>query len=94
MRPDQKMPFTEAMDLVDPEMPDGAFWALAHEIAGLEYGDGFDDLLEAETGTSRPPKPAKHIRCQACGKRFGSEYALGMHAAAKHSIRPEGHPSP
>lgn len=40
----QKMSFKDAMDLVDDDLPDGAFFAMAHEIAGLEYGDGFDEL--------------------------------------------------
>lgn len=44
----QTMPFRDAMDLVDDDMPDGAFFALAHEIAGLDYGEGFDELAEEE----------------------------------------------
>lgn len=44
MKPGQKMPFREAMDLVPDDMPDGAYWAMAHEFAGLDYGDGFDEL--------------------------------------------------
>lgn len=42
----QIMPFKDALDLVDDDLPDGAYWAMAHEIAGLEYGDGFDELIE------------------------------------------------
>lgn len=37
--------FRDALDLVPDDMPDGAAFALAHEMAGLEYGDGFDELL-------------------------------------------------
>lgn len=48
MRPGQRMPFKDAMALVDDDLPDGAYWAMAHEIAGLEYGDGFDELAEDE----------------------------------------------
>lgn len=40
----QIMPFKDACDLVPDDMPDGAYWAMAHEIAGLEYGEGFDEL--------------------------------------------------
>lgn len=42
----QKMSFKDAMALVPDDLPDGAFFAMAHEIAGLEYGDGFDELAE------------------------------------------------
>jgi hypothetical protein len=41
------MKFTDAMDMadmLDDDLPDGAFFALAHEIAGLEYGEGFTEL--------------------------------------------------
>ena len=40
----QRMSFQEAMDMTPDNLPDGAFFAMAHEIAGLEYGDGFDEL--------------------------------------------------
>lgn len=39
------MTFKEAMELVPDDLPDGAFWAMAHEIAGLEYGEGFAELI-------------------------------------------------
>ncbi len=42
----QRMPFREAMELVDDDLPDGAYWAMCHEMAGLEYGDGFAELGE------------------------------------------------
>ncbi len=48
MKPGQKMPFRDAMALVDDDLPDGAYWAMAHEMAGLEYGDGFDELTPAD----------------------------------------------
>jgi hypothetical protein len=50
------MSFKDAMDLVDDDLPDGAFFAMAHEIAGLEYGDGFCELLEEEN----PPQQASY----------------------------------
>ena len=37
--PKQRMSFKDAMDLTPDDLPDGAFFAMAHEIAGLEYGD-------------------------------------------------------
>lgn len=53
----QRMSMREAMDFVDDDMPDGAYWALAHEIAGLDYGDGFDELIE--DALPPDPKPRK-----------------------------------
>lgn len=44
----QRMPFKDAMALVDDNLPDGAYWAMAHEMAGLDYGDGFDELASDE----------------------------------------------
>jgi hypothetical protein len=57
------MPFRDACDLVPDDMPDGAYFAMAHEIAGLDYGDGFAELAEEATGRHAPrrdpPSPAK-----------------------------------
>ena len=43
------MSFKDAMEICDDmDLPDGAYWAMAHEMAGLEYGDGFDELVAYE----------------------------------------------
>lgn len=53
MKKGQTMPFKDALELVDDDLPDGAYWAIAYEIAGLEYGDGFEELgPEDETSTA------------------------------------------
>lgn len=44
-KPGQRMPIRDAMELVDDDLPDGAYWAMVHEMAGLDYGDGFDELI-------------------------------------------------
>mgnify|MGYP000896332263 CR=1 FL=1 len=42
--------FREAMEMADAmDLPDGAYWAMAHDLAGLEYGDGFDQLVDEAT---------------------------------------------
>lgn len=69
------MRFRDAMDLVPDDLPDGAYWAMAHEMAGLEYGDGFDELL-AEVD--------KPFTCGNCGKRFATKGAKRQHRRAKH----------
>lgn len=44
---EKAMSFTDAMDLAEAmDLPDGAFWAMSHELAGLDYGDGFDEFDE------------------------------------------------
>lgn len=40
----RKMSLQEACDLVPDDLPDGAYWAMAHEIAGAEYGETWDEL--------------------------------------------------
>lgn len=59
-----RMSFQAAMDMVPDDLPDGAYFAMAHEIAGLEYGDGFAELA----GDDRPGPAAfnctKKLRAQ------------------------------
>ena len=38
-KPKQRMRVRDAMDLVDDDMPDGAYWAMVSEISGCEYGE-------------------------------------------------------
>jgi len=45
---DQPVSFRDAMALVPDDLPDGAYWAMAHEFAGLDYGDGFDELIDGD----------------------------------------------
>lgn len=70
----QKLKFRDAFDLVPDDLPDGAFWAMAHEMAGLEYGEGFDGIDDDEFDDEAP---LKH-HCD-CGKRFTSKQALYQH---------------
>lgn len=50
-RPASERPsFREAMEMADAmDLPDGAYWAMAHDLAGLEYGEGFDQLVDEAT---------------------------------------------
>ena len=50
MKRKQRMSFRDACDLVDDDLPDGAFFAIAHEMAGLDYGEGFDELPQVNKG--------------------------------------------
>lgn len=83
------------MDLVPDDLPDGAYWAMAHEMAGLDYGDGFDELLPSTKGMNGPQEasyrkpsavPAKKIK--AAINKAG--YELHQHDAYHFTVRKEG----
>ena len=40
-------------DIESMDLPDGAYWAMAHDILGLEYGVVFD-FIAADPGFLRP----------------------------------------
>jgi hypothetical protein len=73
------MSFQEAMDLTDDDLPDGAFFAMSHEIAGLDYGDGFDELVAAAKAEMEKP-----FSCHLCRKRFKTKGARRQHKRTKH----------
>jgi hypothetical protein len=62
------MAFSDAMALVPDDLPDGAFFAMAHELAGLEYGDGFAELA-GDGGASGLSKSAKRRRRRKAAKQ-------------------------
>ena len=78
----QRMPFKDALDIVPDDLPDGAYFAMAHEIAGLDYGDGFEELADE-------PKVSQ---CGVCNKRFGSQQAKQKHIADKKHFRKKAGP--
>lgn len=55
----RSMSFRDALDLVPDDLPDGAYWAMAHEMADLDYGDGFAELGEEVLGTVPSRKQRK-----------------------------------
>lgn len=85
-----RLSFSEALDFVPDDLPDGAYWAMVHEMAGLEYGDGFDELLvDAQaSNTSHSSNAAKAFSCQieGCGKRFGTKAAKRHHRRDAHGV--------
>lgn len=86
----RRMSFEDACDLVPDDMPDGAYFAMAHEMAGLEYGDGFDELIGmADLCDPEPPrrarKPKKRsLPCDQCHRGFRDTYSLYQHKRDKH----------
>lgn len=71
----------DAMDLVDDDLPDGAYWAMAHHIAGADYGEAWDELKD---GKPRQPHRPLPTACPICKKPFERNAFMRQHYAAKH----------
>ena len=90
----QRMPFKDAMDLVPDDLPDGAFFAMAHEIAGLEYGDGFGEMDEQEDDIGLPPKPRAKapvhpkVECPSCHRQLNGLRGYHQHWRDRHEGKP------
>ena len=85
-RKQQGMSFADAMDLADSMgLPDGAFWAMSHELAGLEYGEGFDQIA-AGTEAKVPAPPSSRRGCDKCQRTFGSKDSLRQHKRDRHGM--------
>jgi phage FluMu protein Com len=84
----QIMPFSEALSMVNDDLPDGAYFAMAHEFAGLDYGEGFDELAAEErrqpAKLQKPQNQAKKIKCDQCNRMFATPEAAAQHAIAAH----------
>lgn len=77
-----RLSFSDAMEIVPDDLPDGAYWAMAHELAGLEYGDGFDFLADSEA----KPDEGKRFSCGKCGKKFQTKAAKRQHRRDAHEL--------
>lgn len=64
-----RMSFRDAMDIAEAmDLPEGAFWAISHELAGLDYGDGFAELEPRRAG---PPSYTVSKKLRACIEQHG-----------------------
>jgi hypothetical protein len=82
-RKNRPMNLSAAREMVDDDLPDGAYWAIVHEIAGAEYGTVWDELEEEPTyydidENVQTPKEKKH-QCSQCDKKFVSKSAKKKH---------------
>lgn len=93
-----RMSFDDAMQMAEcMDLPDGAFWAMSHELAGLDYGDGFPVIApkrrkapnsrrRAKSFMMQAPKPeGLPYRCGTCGKDFATKGARRNHRNDKHA---------
>lgn len=74
-----------AMELVDDGLPDGAYWAMVHDIAGAEYGECWDELQQEpiyfDDDNNQVKKP-RTIECEQCKRKFPTMAAMLKHEAA------------
>lgn len=71
----RKMSLQDACDIVPDDLPDGAYWAMAHEIAGAEYGEAWGELDGAPQEIKKRPSG----RCPYCGKKCADQLSLKQH---------------
>lgn len=76
----RRMSLRTACDLVPDDLPDGAYFAMAHEIAGADFGEAWHELDDSPSH--------KSVRCPECSKRFRTDGAYLQHARAKHGSKP------
>lgn len=79
----QRMSFKDACDLVPDDMPDGAYWAMAHEMAELEYGEGFDELISTK-GMNGPQKASSRVPEFKIPKRIIKQLLVNGYEIKQH----------
>ena len=82
----RKMSLQDAMDIVPDDLPDGAYFAMLHEVAGAEYGEVWDELDEYAPDNKIAKKAVMTV-CAECGRRIKSA-GLWMHMRDKHKAKP------
>jgi hypothetical protein len=80
----RKMSLHDACKLVPDDLSDGAYWAMAHEIAGAEFGDAWEELPSHPAHKPFRQPSIKQFKCRHCGKHFVSQDAADQHASDKH----------
>lgn len=86
------MNLSAAMEMVDDDLPDGAFWAMVHELAGAEYGDAWDEVNEPPEHYESAPHAATTqktsgnvpVKCYICGRTFKRRAHRKAHAKDVH----------
>lgn len=76
------MSLEDACALVPDDLPDGAYWAMAHEIAGANFGEVWDELKSSPTHKPFKAKAEKTFKCGQCSRKFESLGTMKQHEAA------------
>jgi hypothetical protein len=79
----RKMTLQTACEIVPDDLPDGAYWAMAHEISGAEYGEAWDEL------DSFPLDEFEKHKCPQCNRTFKGINQVNQHIASM--VRNETH---
>ena len=80
----RKMSLKQACEMVPDDLPDGAYWAMAHDIAGADYGESWDELDGEFSEEEMEEKPEKTHLCPVCRKGFTRDDRMRQHHAAAH----------
>jgi hypothetical protein len=84
------MSLKDACEFVPDDLPDGAYWAMAHELAGADYGDVWGELDGTPTKLKEPRGEPKGSKCNVCNKPFKTKQSMRQHRAAAHKPQGEG----
>ena len=79
----RKMSLKDACALVPDDLPDGAFFAMAHEFAGAEYGEAWDELEDGGADELSLP----NYYCDQCPRVFHTKGARRQHKRDKHKVQ-------
>ena len=85
----RKMSLQDACDLVPDDLPDGAYWAMAHEISGADYGEAWDELESSLTYNPFKKKVKnkdRTLQCPQCSKKFDNVNRVMQHEASMFKI--------
>lgn len=80
----------DAMAFVPDDLPDGAFWAMAHEFAGLDYGDGFSSAGMNGPQEASYRKPEFKIPKRITKQLAANGYEIRKHDAYHFTARRDG----
>ena len=80
-----RMSIDDAIDMTDDDMPDGAFFAMAGELAGVPDHEVVQHI--ANNPQKYPPakRNAKDTPCPFCARKFRGDDGLKAHIRDKHS---------
>lgn len=88
----REMTLQQAVDILnedDDDLPDGAFWAMAHDMCGAEYGDVWDELDAVQKPRKPKAAPAERsLPCPHCSKKFTGEDGRRQHMVVHTPGRP------
>ena len=90
----RKMNLAAAIEFVPDDLPDGAFWAMAHEIAGADYGEAWGEINQKPKFFREKEKLARMIECPYCSKKFVTQDDRRQHITQLRRNKVKSHEKP